>query len=1230
MLTPKHRRRTALTVTLTACALAAAGSLTVPAQASPPVEAPSPAATATSPASTGAASSVPDMSTPHKVSYDAHSLTIDGKPLYIWSGEFHYWRLPSPDAWRDILQKMKAGGYNATSIYFDWGFHSAKPGSYDFTGLRDVDRLLDMAEEAGIYVIARPGPYINAETDGGGFPGYLTTQKGKARTTAPDYLKSVDEWLSKIDPIIARHQLSEGKGPVIAYQVENEYYKDTADGHAYIRHLVDQARDHGITVPLTGNHNGTFAKELDIDGSDSYPQGFNCSSPDRWNKLPDWSRAKAPDEPLFLAEFQGGAFDPWGGPGYGKCRQLTNGEFEKAAYENNIASGATLQNFYMAYGGTSWGWLPAPKNVYTSYDYGASISEDRQLTEKYLVNKRLGYFVQSVAPLTRTGPHTAAAPDNTAVSRRDRRNPDTGTTFTVVRHKDVNDKSRDTTHLALGSYPTVPQKSGTALTIDARDTKTLVADYAMDHQRLRYSTSEIMTHGTFGDRDVALFYGRHGQDGESVLHYDTRPDVKVLSGSVAHHWDPGKGDLRLNYRHDGLAHVLVTPAHGTPLLLLLADDATADTYWRLDTPDGPVLATGPELLRTADYDNGVLRLTGDTDKAARLRVLTGTRATSVTWNGERAPGALDTTGAALAGPKSVTLPKLGDWRFQQESPEARPDFDDAAWRAADGPSLAADHYGFHTGSVWYRGHFTATGQETSVRLNVSPGKAGSYLVWLGGRFLGSSRAGEHTFTIPSGVLKPGKDNVLAVLTANMAHNVDWSADDSHKEPRGLLGATLTGSERRIGWRLQGALGGEDLADPVRGPLNTGGLYGERHGMHLPGYPSDGWQKTTLPHGDDTPGVSWYRTTVDLDLPSGQDVPLGLRIDDDGKRHYRALLYVNGWMAGLYINDLGPQKSFPVPPGMLRTKGGNTIAIAVINEDGRGGGLGSVSLESYGNHTTPLRYGDLASPSYAQVPHRDAQASADVRVTAPDTIARGATGTVTATFTPRRSAARNATLALGLPPGWKADPAEPRELGTVPAGRTVKRSWTVTASSGAGSPWTAAFSATAHYTSDGRPATASAPATVLSPPPPPNAGTQDVSSLEFDAENGWGPVERNTSNGEEEARDGKPITIAGTRYDTGLGVHANSAVTLYLGGSCTRLTGVAGIDDETGDDGSAVFSVLADGKPLRTTDVITGRGTGVPLDTDITGARVLELRVTDGGDGNSHDHADWARARLTCG
>src|SRR4051812_35507274 len=222
------------------------------------------AATATmglSVTASGATASPPTRSAAgrgHTVTYDGYSFLVDGKRTYLWSGEFHSYRLPSPDLWLDIFQKMKAAGFNSTSLYFDWGYHSPRQGVYDFSGVRDLDKLLDVAQQAGLYVIARPGPYINAEVDGGGFPTWLSTTPGHTRSADPVYLKYSDEWQTQIDRIIARHQLTNGTGSVLAYQVENEYYNGNADGRAYLKHLEDKARADGITVPLVGNNNGTF------------------------------------------------------------------------------------------------------------------------------------------------------------------------------------------------------------------------------------------------------------------------------------------------------------------------------------------------------------------------------------------------------------------------------------------------------------------------------------------------------------------------------------------------------------------------------------------------------------------------------------------------------------------------------------------------------------------------------------------------------------------------------------------------------------------------------------------------------------------------------------------------------------------------------------------------------------------------------------------------------------
>lgn len=150
-----------------------------------------------------------------------------------------------------------------------------------------------------------------------------------------------------------------------------------------------------------------------------------------------------------------------------------------------------------------------------------------------------------------------------------------------------------------------------------------------------------------------------------------------------------------------------------------------------------------------------------------------------------------------------------------------------------------------------------------------------------------------------------------------------------------------------------------------------------------------------------------------------------------------------------------------------------------------------------------------------------------------------------------------------------------------------------------------------------------------PPPVPANGAQ-ISDLPFMSEtNGWGPVERDRSNGENSGGDGGPLSIGGVSYAKGIGAHAPSDVSVYLGRGCERFAAKIGLDDETREPGSVVFQLFGDDKPLYDSGVVKGKGPAVPIDVDVTGVRMLSLRVTDGGDGRNFDHADWAEAALTC-
>jgi len=947
---------------------------------------------------------------PKAIAWDRHSLIIDGRREMIFAGEMHPFRLPSPSLWRDVLQKMKASGLNAVSFYFSWGYHSAKPGHYDFTGVRNIERVIQMAQEEGLYVIARMGPYVNGELTAGGYPGWLLRQRAEARTDAAEYQAATDEWMTQINAIIARHQITNGGGSVIAYQLENELFSVQPKNIRHMQHLADKARADGITVPLFHNaasrlpdwtpKNSTapFANPgpTDLYAFDGYPGGV-CSvdaQPGTPAQAPDWGiygrnfpkvgSLASPNTPGFVAEIGAGWFDYWGSNGTYECTaKRQGGGYERVFYGSSLINSLTIHSIYMAYGGTSWGWQPGPI-VYTSYDYGAPISEARVMRDKALVLKQMGGFVQAATPvLAQMDKGEVLDPGNAKVRLYHNVNKALGSHVLLAQHNQLTGSEAFSFKLQTrdGSYQ-IPQAG--KLTLTGQDAKLLLASYALERQHLVYSTSELQAQLQQGPRDVALFYGRNGDDGETVLRYAAKPTVKFLRGDAQVAWDAKTGDLRLNYPHTGLIEVLISGAGRAPLLLLIADEKTGQEFWRLQAGGQAVLVRSPALVRTAAMAGKTLELSGDTTAPSTLRAWVPDGISSLRFNGQPIATASQdfslAARAALPGPDAVQLPDLAQltWTRRFDSLEADSKFDDSAWRKTDAtasaanvytapdkgqPVLAMSDYGFHHGDVWYRGRFTTLdAKPLQLELFFGGGGAGLIQVWVDGKFVGQQ---EHdtgrpfpettdTFRQTLKDLAPG-EHVIAVVVRNNSHNWDLFADDAHKEARGLISASITpkGGHRfgtPIAWKIQGNKGGEDIADLVRGPMNNGGLHGERMGWHLPvdpAKPQSGWDATTIGAAPPAPGTYWLRTNFKLDLPQGHDVQLGLAFGDTTKprseRENRALIFVNGWNLGQFIAHIGPQRVFVLPPGILNPNGDNTLTLAVTTDGEAANALEAVKL-----------------------------------------------------------------------------------------------------------------------------------------------------------------------------------------------------------------------------------------------------------------------------------------------
>ncbi|GAA3628911.1 hypothetical protein GCM10022267_14280 [Lentzea roselyniae] len=244
--------------------------------------------------------------------------------------------------------------------------------------------------------------------------------------------------------------------------------------------------------------------------------------------------------------------------------------------------------------------------------------------------------------------------------------------------------------------------------------------------------------------------------------------------------------------------------------------------------------------------------------------------------------------------------------------------------------------------------------------------------------------------------------------------------------------------------------------------------------------------------------------------------------------------------------------------------------------------------------------------------------------APVDAEKGSAFEVTGTFTNGDRQIRDVALTATAPEGWTVSGATVERRRMAP-GESITGRWRVQV--GAQSPIGLVDVPVVATFGDGVHVEQAVRAFV--PPPVPANGAY-LSDLPFMSEtNGWGPVERDRSNGENSGGDGNPLSIGGVTYARGIGVHAPSEVSVYLGRGCERFTAKIGLDDETSEPGSVAFQVFGDDKLIHDSGVQKGKAAAIPIDVDVTNVRMLSLRVTDGGDGRNFDHADWAEAALKC-
>ena len=323
----------------------------------------------------GAAFAAP-ADTTHGLAIEQGQFVLNGKPFRIISGEMHYPRIPR-EYWRARLKMAKAMGLNTITTYVFWNAHEATPGHYDFSGQNDVAEFIREAQQEGLYVILRPGPYVCSEWEFGGMPAWLLKDNAQVRSTDPKFTQPAQRWLHRLGQELASLQLNRG-GNIIAVQVENEY---GSFGHdpSYLQQIRQDIVDSGFDASLlftsdSAEQPGSLPDLLKVI---NFGVGH---AQEKFAKLHTWQAGG----PYMAGEYWDGWFDHWGAPHHVIPAQKVATELTWM-----LQQGYSV-NFYMFHGGTSFGWMNGANwddNSYqpdvTSYDYDSPLDESGRPTPKY-------------------------------------------------------------------------------------------------------------------------------------------------------------------------------------------------------------------------------------------------------------------------------------------------------------------------------------------------------------------------------------------------------------------------------------------------------------------------------------------------------------------------------------------------------------------------------------------------------------------------------------------------------------------------------------------------------------------------------------------------------------------------------------------------------------------------------------------------------------------------------
>ena len=702
------------------------------------------------------------------VEYDRRSFILSGKRVFLTSGSIHYFRVPH-ELWTDRLEKAKSFGLNCIQFYVPWNYHEPREEDYCFIDDADLDRFMSLCEKMGFYLIARPGPYICAEWDFGGFPAWLLTKPGLLfRRYEPQYLRYVDCWFDRLIPIIAKHQYTRGGG-VILVQIENELGNiclDEEESEAYLTHIEELVHQNGIDVPLitcAGSHKGT------LECINSHYPSLQVES----------FREKQPDAPIFSTEFYPGWYSTWHNP-------ADWNPYPKEVVENEtwrfLYAGASGYNYYMWHGGTNFGYNTMYLQT-TSYDFGAPLSEAGGVTDKFRALARPARFASAFSEILAGSDlqyTDLLIPQCADILVRRRLNGESQFIFL----ENYGNK--------IGKQPLrVIGLSRISLKISPQTFRTVLGNMDLGN-RATLSECHFPVLGLFQLRGAKVLV-LEDADGFAQLQIPREVDIT--------------GNLPITRRGNRIE---------------FEGKLKGNKYARADFKYGKEHLI--VLLVSPDLDNRVWPVTDGVVIGGRYARQERKRVEVHFGPDETEAWLITPEGSVAMTPQksNLSLPVLGEWMCAARDTELSPRIDDSEWMESYRPVLR-DLAGSHHGYAWYRCHVQEDQPaERELHLTALADRA---LVFINGeQVLTTLEPPEDRRVQPSASVRvrlQKGENVIAILSDNLGHvKGDWQLSDvrkdgmkMHDDHKGLLGPVYLDSRELHFWRFQHGLIGEQLNYP---------------------------------------------------------------------------------------------------------------------------------------------------------------------------------------------------------------------------------------------------------------------------------------------------------------------------------------------------------------------------------------------------------------------------------